>query len=250
MSIGTTEAGSDEAALRPAIANTVWLEAHARDGRTVVERMRTSGLCRASRVFREGAAARVVVSQLGPGMVRGDVFAAGGTVASGAHLIVAGQMATRVLSGPRPVAATTRWTVEPDAALELRAEPTLVCAGAAYATRTELVLRPGARAAAIEVLHREPGAACTAVLLARRGDRLVCADALRFAADDDQATAVGTLAIFGAARPAALDGVAGSHPNLRIGIGTLRDGDVLARVIGPSVWDVHAALLALREAAG
>ncbi len=229
--------------------NAVWLEARARDGRTVVDRIRTTGLCRASRAFHEGPAARVVVSQLGPGMVRGDAFAAAGAVARGAHLVVAGQMATRVLSGPDTVTSAASWSIEPGATLELLAEPTLVSAGAAYEARTELLLQPGARAVVVEVVRRERGAALAVATVARRGERLACADSLRFAGDDEETSATGTLLVFGGANRAALDRARGAHPGVRFGTDVLRDGDLLARAVGTSVWDVRAALLALRAAA-
>jgi urease accessory protein UreH len=231
------------------VTNALLLKACLREGRTVVGTIRTSGLCRASRPFREAAAARVVVSQLGPGMVRGDAFSAGGAVARGAHLIVAGQMATRVLSGPDSVTNTTRWSVESGGTLELLAEPTLVSAGAAYEARTELLLQPGARAVVVEVVHRERGAALAVTTVARRGERLACADALRFAASDDDESAIGTLLVFGSTNREALDRAADACPNVRFGIDALRDGDILARAVGTSVWEVRAALLALRAVA-
>ena len=232
------------------IANALLLQAHARDGRTVVGRIRTGGLCRASRPFREGAAARVVVSQLGPGLVRGDAFASSGRVEAGAHLIVAGQMATRVLSGPDPVTNTAAWAVAAGATLEILAEPTLVCAGASYESRTELELAPGARAVVVELVRREHGASLKIATVARRGERLALHDALRFAADDADAGAIGTLAVFGAhAGLEALDRAADTCANVRIGAGALRDGDLLARVVGASVWDVREALAALHAAA-
>ena len=232
------------------IANALRLDAHGRDGRTVVGRIRAEGLCRASRPFRDGAAARVVVSHLGPGFIRGDAFTSGGRIEAGAHLIVAGQMATRVLSGPESVTSVAEWYVAAGATLELLPEATLVCAGAWYDARTQLHLEPGARAVVMEVVHRERGAALASATIARRGERLALHDALRFAADDEDAGAIGTIAVFGAhAGAAALDAVADSLAGVRIGVGTLRDGDVLARVTGESVWDVRAALCALRLAA-
>ena len=232
------------------IANALHLQAHGRDGRTVVGRIRAEGLWRASRPFREGAAARVVVSQLGPGLVRGDALASGGRVDAGAHLIVAGQMATRVLSGPAAVTTAAVWDVAASATLELVAEPTLVCAGASYASRTELRLEPGARAVVVELVHRARSAALTVATVVRHGDRLVLHDVLRFAPGDDDVGAIGTLAVFGAhAGLAALDAAADRCAAVRIGIDALRDGDVLARVAGESVWHVREALEALRTAA-
>jgi urease accessory protein UreH len=232
------------------IANALHLSAHARDGRTVVGGIRTGGLSRASRPFREGAAARVVVSQLGPGLIRGDAFTSGGRVEAGAHLIVAGQMATRVLSGPDPVTSVAEWTVAAGATLELVSEPTLVSAGASFAARTELQLEPGARAVVVELVRREQGASLAISTVVRRAERLALHDALRFVEDDADAGAIGTLAVFGEhAGLAALDQAADACTGVRIGADTLRDGDLLARVIGESVWDVRVALEALRAAA-
>ena len=232
------------------IANALHVQAVARGGRTVVGRIRTRGLCRASRPFHEGAAARVIVSQLGPGFVRGDAFSSGGRIEAGAHLIVAGQMATRVLCGPDTVTNAAAWSVAAGATLELLAEPTLVCADASYTSRTELELDPGARAVVMEIVHREHGAALAMTTVARRGERLALHDALRFDAGDADAGAIGTLAVFGAhAGLAALDRAADACVAVRVGVDTLRDADLLARVVGASVWDVHVALAALRLAA-
>ena len=232
------------------IGNALRLHAHGRDGRTVVGRIRAEGLCRASRPFREGAAARVVVSQLGPGLVRGDMFASGGRVDAGAHLIVAGQMATRVLSGPDPVTTAAEWRIAAGATLELVAEPTLICPGASYASRTELCLEPGARAVVMELVHRERGAALTIATVARRDARLALHDVLHFEPDDADAGAIGTLAVFGVhAGLAAVDSAADGCTAVRIGIDMLRDGDLLVRVAGERVWDVRAALNVLRLAA-
>jgi urease accessory protein UreH len=230
-------------------ANTLHLEAHGRDGATVVGTIRGTGLLRASRPFTEGAATRIVVGHLGPGMVRGDAFATSGRVATGAHLIVAGQMAMRILSGPDPVTSTASWVVERDARLELISEPTLVAAGASYDARLEITLEPGARAVVTELVRREPGAALRVATVVHRGERAALIDVLRFAADDPEDAAIGTLALFGPADLDALDRAADRCDGVRIGIGRLRDGDVLARVVGTSTWAVREALDAVRSAA-
>jgi hypothetical protein len=231
------------------IANALAIEARTEQGRTIVSRIRTSGLLRTSRPFREGAAARIVVAHLGPGMVRGDAFAIGGRVAPGAHLIVAGQMATRVLSGPERVTNEATWTLERDATLELIAEPTLVSSGAAYDARLELALAPGARAVVVELIRRDRGSALSIATIARRGARHALIDVLRFDADEGGDEVFGTLAIFGNADVDALDREADACHGVRIGIGVLRDGDVLARVTGARVFDVHSALERLRTIA-
>lgn len=230
-------------------ANALAIEARSERGRTIVSRIHASGLLRTSRPFSEGTAARVVVAHLGPGMVRGDAFAVGGRVAAGAHLIVAGQMATRVLSGPERVTSAATWTVERDATLELVAEPTLVSGGAAYEARLELALAPGACALVAELIRRDRGAALSVATIARRGTRQALVDVVRFGADDDGDDAFGTLAVFGNVDLAALDREADACAEVRIGIGVLRDGDVLARVTGARVFDVHRALGRLRAVA-
>ncbi len=233
------------------IANALAIEARTERGRTIVSRIRTSGLLRTSRPFREGAAARIVVAHLGPGMVRGDAFAVGGTVAAGAHLIVAGQMATRVLSGPERVTNAATWSIERDATLELIAEPTLVSRGAAYDARLELALAPGARAVVVELIRRDRGAALSIATIARRGARHALVDVIRLDADEVGVEVFGTLAVFGNVDIAALDREADADADggVRIGIGVLRDGDVLARVTGARVFDVQSALERLRAVA-
>ncbi|HTJ26690.1 MAG TPA: urease accessory protein UreD [Candidatus Limnocylindria bacterium] len=228
-------------------ANALQLEAQARDGRTVLSRIRASGLSRSSRPFREGAAARVVVSHLGPGMVRGDAFSVGGRVEAGAHLIVAGQMATRVLSGPQAVTTAAAWDVERGATLELLAEPTIVCAGAALVARTEVTLSEDSRVLVLEIVRRERGAALRSTTTIRTGERLLLADTLQWDADDDEDAAIGTLVALGFDLDFdALDRVADACAGVRTGIGTLRGGGILTRIRGTSVWDTRAALLALR----
>jgi hypothetical protein len=83
----------------------------------------------------------------------------------------------------------------------------------------------------------------------RRGARNALIDVLRFDTDDDEYAAIGTLAVFGAVDIDALDRAADRRANVRIGIGALRDGDALARVMGPSIWAVREALGTLHRAA-
>jgi urease accessory protein UreH len=229
-------------------ANSLRLEAHGRDGTTVVGTIRGTGLLRASRPFAEGAAARVIVGHLGPGMVRGDAFATSGRVATGAHLIVAGQMAMRILSGPDPATSSANWIVERDACLELIAEPTLIAAGASYDARLEIALEPGARAAVTELVRRESGAALRIATIVHRGERAALVDVLHIDAGDPDDAAIGTLALFGPCDLDAIDRAADRCSGVRIGIGRLRDGDTLARIVGAGTWAVREALYALRAA--
>jgi hypothetical protein len=228
------------------IANRLRLEAQARGGCTIVSRIRGEGLLRASRPFHEGAASRVVVAHLGPGMIRGDAFATGGSVAPGAHLIVAGQMATRVLSGPEPAVHDAVWHVGREGTLDLQPEPVLVGAGTAYLGTTELHLAPGARVRVREIVLCERGASVRTTLTGRRDRRLAFVDALTLEGDAD-AHAIGTLLFAGSVDLAALDARADALRGVRAGIGVLRDGDVLVRVAGTGVREVAAALDALQD---
>ena len=89
-----------------------------------------------------------------------------------------------------------------------------------------------------------------------RGERCALADVLALGTDDAEDAAIGTLAVFhaiGGDAPClnaldvdALDRQADHHDDVRIGIGRLRDGDVLVRITGPSTWAVRKALDALR----
>jgi urease accessory protein UreH len=141
------------------------------------------------------------------------------------------------------------WAVEHDARLELTAEPTLVAAGAAYDARLEIALERGARAIVTELVRREHGAALRIATTVHRGERAALIDVLRFEPDDPGDAAVGTLAVFGPADLDALDRAADRCDGVRIGIGRLRDGDVLVRICGASTWAVREALDALRRAA-
>jgi len=230
-------------------ANRLLLEARAAGGRTLVSRIRADGLLRASRPFREGTASRVVVAHLGPGMIRGDAFAIGGEVAPGAHLVVAGQMATRVLSGPEPATHDARWHVHAGARLELRPEPVLVSGGAAYVGTTTLVLEDGASATVSEIVLRERGAAVRTTIVVRRATRLALVDALAIDAEAPAAPAVGTLLFLADVDVGALDACADAMPDVRVGIGTFREGDVLLRVTGAGVREIDAALRVLRAMA-
>jgi urease accessory protein UreH len=227
-------------------ANRLRLEAQARGGRTIVSRIRGEGLLRASRPFHEGTASRIVVAHLGPGMIRGDAFATGGSVAPGAHLIVAGQMATRVLSGPEPARCDAVWHVGSGGTLDLQSEPVLVGAGTAYVGTTALHLAPGARVRVRELVSCERGARVRATLIGQRETRIAFVDAL--ALDGEvEAHAVGTLLFAGPVDLAALDACADALRGVRAGVGVLRDGDVLVRVAGAGVREVAAALDALRD---
>jgi urease accessory protein UreH len=228
-------------------ANRLRLDAQARGGHTVLTRIRADGLLRTSRPFRDGAAARIVVAHLGPGMIRGDAFATSGHLDEGANLVVAGQMATRILSGPQPARHDALWEVGAGALLELAPEPVLVGAGTSYVGTTTLRLAAGARAIVVELLARERGAALRTTTRVYRDEHVAFIDALAIDDDDDSAGAFGTLFVIGTPNVAALDACADAVRGVRAGVGILADGSALVRVVGPGVREVDAALASLRR---
>jgi urease accessory protein UreH len=231
-------------------ANTLLVQAERRNGATAVSRLLADGLWRTSRSFHEGSATRIVLAQLGPGMIRGDRFASRGTVGPGAHLIVAGQMATRILPGREPVTTSASWSVEAGGRLELLAEPTMICEGAAYETRLTLALAADAIAVVCEIIVCAESATARIATTVTRDGHTVVVDVLELADDarDKAANVVGTLIVLGPADLAALDRAADECPNARIGIGTFQAGDTLVRIAGTHVQPVREALARLHDA--
>jgi urease accessory protein UreH len=232
------------------IANTLLLAAERRNGATVLTRMRAEGLWRTSRPFREGEAARIVLAQLGPGMIRGDCFAGSGTVGPGAQLIVAGQMATRILPGREPVTTSATWSVEEGGMLDLYAEPTMICDGAIYEARLTIALTGDARAIVSEIVACAPSASARFATNVTRDGNAALIDVLKL---DPEARApiadvIGTLLILGPADHKTLDQVAEDCPNVRVGIGTFHQGDSIARIVGTQVEPVREAIARLRAA--
>ncbi len=213
----------------------------------MIERVRYDGIARCSRPFAEGSATRLMFSQLGPGVVRGDSVEISGRVDEGAHLIVTEQTATRILGGVLPSQCRASWTVAAGAILDLRAEPVVAQAPGDHAIVTIIEAQPGAT-----VIVRDVAAVANGARL--RLKTLVCIDgrdAFYDAVDlgDDAPPAVGTFAVIGpTVDVAAFDACAAAATGVRIGIGTLRHG-MFARAIGPSVWPVREALDALRTLA-
>ena len=229
------------------IANTLHLAAERRNGSTVLARVHAQGLWRSSRPFRDGIATRLVVSQLGPGMIRGDRFNTTGTVAQDAHLIVTGQMATRILPGSAPVTTRATWTVADGGTLELLNEPTIVTAGAALDAQLTLQLEGAARAVVSDIVSRTASANVRTAMKVERGGRIALIDVLQLDGDLNDADAViGTLTILGGRTDlAALDRTADACEGVRIGIGSFESGDVLARIVAAQVTPVREALTRL-----
>lgn len=230
------------------IANTLHLAAERHAHGTILARAYAGGLWRTSRAFREGSATRVVTAQLGPGMIRGDHFTTHGTVGPGAHLIVAGQMATRILPGDAPVTTTACWTVAPGGTLELRNEPTIVTAGAALDARLSIELEGSAHAVITDIVSLAAGATVRTAMKVERDGHVVLVDVLQLdeaAANEDRV--IGTLTILRPVNVADLDQAADACPNVRIGIGTYHQGDTLVRIAGTAVMPVREALTRLHE---
>jgi urease accessory protein UreH len=226
------------------VANDLHLAAEYRDERTVLSRVRTDGLWRASRPFREGNATRIVLSHLGPGMIQGDSFHSTGTVSSNAHLIVREQMATRILPGRNAASASAYWTVAPGARLDLIFEPVIVTSGASY--NGKLFITAGADSVVVvsELLVCESGASAKTSMTIERHGRVEAIDNLRL---DGPSESTGTLVIVGHEDREALNLALANDENVRVGVGQLRGGAILARVAGP-ISAVQTALKTLRTA--
>jgi urease accessory protein UreH len=210
----------------------------------VIERVRYEGVARCSRTFRHDGAATVMLSNLGPGIIRGDTLEIAGTVGPGAHLIVTEQSATRILGGTAPSRLDAMWTVASGATLELCPEPIIAHIGgdATISTTVEcerdatLIVRDLASVAGATRLRLR--------LLVRFDGREAFYDSIVLAAGAPPA--VGTFAMLGASPDVdRLDAFADAS-DLRIGVGVLPSG-AFARILGPAVWPVRQALHALRD---
>jgi hypothetical protein len=209
----------------------------------VIERVRYEGTARCSRTFEDGGAARIMLSQLGPGVVRGDAFDVRGSVAAGAHLIVTEQAATRVLGGTQPSTYAAHWSVAAGATLELRAEPVIAQAPGEHTIVTEIECEPGAIVMLRDAASVTNGACVRLRTLVRIGGRERFCDSIELR----DVSALGTFALIGAACAVEpFDAFAAAAvPAVRVGIGTLRDG-IFARVLAPAIWPVREALDGLR----
>jgi urease accessory protein UreH len=217
--------------------------------RTVLERVRYDGISRCSRAFRDGDAMRVVCSQLGPGVVRGDRVTTEGRLHAGAHLIVTQQTATRLLGGGAASEAQATWRLDDGAFLELLGEPLVGNPGARYEATTNVELATGARVLSCEYACVPADSRVRLRTSVRRGGREILYDA--YDAESAAPFVTGTLAYAGidasraAEAVARLDAASDACAGVRVGVGALPEG-VLARVLGTEVWQVRAALLALR----
>jgi hypothetical protein len=153
-----------------------------RAGRTVVETLRQEGLARCSRPLPDSSrsgATRLVVSQLGPGFVRGDRFTTDGELGPGGQLTVAAQAAARVLGEGAASEALTTWRLGAGARLFMAGEPTMLYAGATNRSYSTVTLGAGASLAWIDAIA--PYGAferATTQLRVFYGDRLAVHDRL------------------------------------------------------------------------
>jgi urease accessory protein UreH len=157
-------------------------------------------------------------------------------------------MATRIFPGDAAVTTTARWTVAVGGTLELRNEPTIVTAGAALDARLTIALEGDAKAVISDIVSRAADSAVRTAMTVERAGRIVLIDVLQLddaSAGDD--AVIGTLTILAPVDVAALDRTADLCGDVRIGIGTFRDGDTLVRIAGDAVMPVREALTRLQE---
>jgi urease accessory protein len=216
--------------------------------RTVLERVRYDGISRCSRAFAHGDAALVVLSQLGPGVVRGDRVSTHGRVGAGAHLIVTAQTATRLMGGAADAAATATWCVEAGAVLELIGQPLVASANARYSATISIDMAPGALAIISDVAAVPSTAHVRLRTLIRREEREAFYDAIDAGAAAPHA--VGTLVLIGVDMPRAaadaLDAAADAWPQIRTGVGILPSG-VFVRALATDTWALRCFLEALHD---
>jgi urease accessory protein UreH len=233
-------------------AGSLALAARRAGARTILERVRYDGIARCSRAFRCDDAALVVLSQLGPGVVRGDSVNTTGRIHADAHLIVTSQTATRVLGGTRRSHAHASWQLDERAVLELVGEPLIAAVDARYEASTVVDLGQQSRVLISELAHVPEGADVRLRTSVRQSGREVFYDAFEAAAAAPQA--VGTFALIGlddaqiTVVGAMLDRVADELVDVRIGVGALTRG-VYARIVASDLWAIRTALDTLRQTA-
>ena len=227
----------------------------AHDGaRTVIETLRRDGHATSSRPFAEpNGAARLVVSQLGPGYVRGDRFTCDVRVGARADLTLAAQAASRALGSGGVSDLETRLDLARDARLFVAGEPLIAYDGAEHRSRTVATLAPGATFAWLDCIAPYGDFVRVATTLRVTFDgRLAVHDALRLtpallaeslgsayylrAGIDDVRTAA-LVATADAAANACANGA-----GVTVGVGTPAAGGVALRARGRSVRAVRAVL--------
>jgi urease accessory protein UreH len=193
-----------------------------------------------------------MLSQLGPGVLRGDAVTTHGRVRAGAHLIVTNQTATRLMGGTRPATSRSVWSVDDGAVLELIGKPLLANPNARYANSTNIELGPGAAVLSSDIACVPGDAEVRMQTSVSRFGRELFYDNVDAGATAPDA--VGTFALVGI-EPlrvpplvAALDRAVDSLSDARAGVGALNAG-AFVRVVAADAWTVECALVVLRAAA-
>lgn len=229
---------------------TLQVAARREAGRTILERVRYDGISRCSRAFATGTAARIVLSQLGPGVVRGDTVTTHGRLSAGAHLIVTSQAATRLLGGPRASHARASWIVGEDAILELLGEPLVANPGARYESSTTIELEARSLALVTDIAQVPAGSDVRLTTSVRRSEVDVYYDAIEAAGAAPHV--VGSFALLGLQTAAispilgALDRAADAARDVRCGVGELPNG-VFCRFRATDAWTARTVLSELRS---
>jgi len=205
----------------------------------VIERVRYEGVARCSRTFWRDGAALVMLSNLGPGIIRGDSIEIVGTVGPGARLIVTEQAATRVLGGVSSSRIDAAWSVAAGATLELCPEPIVAHLGGEATIATTIDCASDATVIVRDLASVSNGTRLRLRTLVRIAGRDAFYDSIELGAHAPPA--IGTLAIIGQSPDvASLDALAAASP-LRVGVGVLVSG-LFVRVLGSAVWPVRELL--------
>jgi urease accessory protein UreH len=202
----------------------------------VIERVRYDGVARCSRTFRRDGAALVMLSTLGPGIVRGDSLEICGTVGPDAHLIVTEQTATRVLGGAASSRIDAAWTVASGATLEFSPEPIIAQSGGDAMISTTIDCAPDATVVVRDLASVSNGARIRLRTLVRVAGRDALYDSIEIGADAPPA--IGTVVVIGGSPDVDLLDALATSTSLRVGVGVLSAG-LFVRVLGPAVWPVR-----------
>jgi urease accessory protein UreH len=236
------------------------IAAERRGGRTVIGGLRQEGLSRCSRPLREpGGAARLVLSQLGPGFVRGDRYELDVRLACDAEVRLEAQAAGRALGSGGISRSHARFALERGAGLFYAGEPLIPYDAAAHAAEAVVRLAPGAWLAWLDTIapHGNFKAISTS-FRAFYGDRPVVHDVMQLTperlpealgsayylrAGIDEAQAGELVAAAGA-----LGAELGPRFGARVGVGSAAAGGVTLRARAPQVRAVRAVLAMLLAA--
>jgi urease accessory protein UreH len=234
-------------------SGSVALRCDSDGGRSRLRSIRCEGLSRSSRAFAAPSGAiRIVLSNLGPGVLGGDRFTVNGSVAERASLVAAGQMATPVFAGAQPSRSDAEWHVADGATLLVAAEPLLLEAGSTHVAVATFAIEGSGCAIVVDTFSLRGAASLAMRTHARLDGALVYRDAYDAAGDEDGA--FGTVAFIAAdaarrtAFVARANGIAAALPGrVRAGAGETASAAIV-RLMGARVWDVRAAALAIAGA--